>query len=111
MKLITSTYITLCGIKRIVEISKKKYHQCLIYEDHKPAYLVDFYNLQNESNAIMNSMVLCSDKSIEDVLKSINIRNHVNLSIPKISRIGIHKRIKSKIIHLDLESIPIKWLV
>lgn len=111
MTLTTNTYITLCGIKINIEISEKKYHQYLIYQDNKPAYLVDYYDLQNESNAMMNSMVLCSDKSIEDILKMINKQYNINLSIPKISKIGIHKRIKSKIINLDLGPIPIKWLV
>ena len=68
----SNTYRTLRGIKKVVEITKKKYHQKLIYQDNKPAFFVDFYDLKEASNAMMNSLVLCSKNSIEDVLKSIS---------------------------------------
>ena len=106
----TNTYRTFSGIKKVVEIAKKKYHQKLVYQDNKPAYFVDFYDLQNESNAMMNVLVWCSERTMEEVLKAINKRNNINLSIPVISRIGIQKIIKSEIINLDLKPIPLKWL-
>jgi hypothetical protein len=102
----TNTYRTFSGIKKIVE----KYHQKLIYQDNKPAYFVDFYDLQSESNAMMNILVLCSGNPIDTVLKAINKRYHVNLSIPIISRVGLYKKIKSEHIILDLQPIPLKWL-
>ena len=98
------------GIKKIVEINEVKYHQKLIYQDNEPAYLVDFYDLQKESNAMMNILVLCSGNPINKVLKSINKRYNINLSIPIISRIGLQRKIKSEIIKLDLQPIPLKWL-
>jgi hypothetical protein len=106
----TNTYRTFSGIKKIVEITKKKYHQKLIYQDNKPAYFVDFYDLQSESNAMMNILVLCSGNPIDTVLKAINKRYNVNLSIPIISRIGLYRKIKSEHIILDLQPIPLKWL-
>jgi|TARA_B110000114_G_scaffold141636_1_gene149640 hypothetical protein len=110
MNFVTNTYITISGIKKIVEINEVKYHQKLIYQDNKPAYLVDFYDLQKESNAMMNILVLCSGNPINKVLKSINKRYNINLSIPIISRIGLQRKIKSEIIKLDLQPIPLKWL-
>jgi hypothetical protein len=83
----------------------------LIYQDNKPAYFVDFYDLQSESNAMMNILVLCSGNPIDTVLKAINKRYHVHLSIPIISRVGLYKKIKSEHIILDLQPIPLKWLV
>ena len=110
MNFVINTYITISGIKKVVEISKNKYHQKLIYQDNKPAYFVDFYDLQKESNAMMNILVLCTGDSIDKVLNNINTHYNINLSIPIISRIGIQKKIKSEIINLDLKPIPLKWL-
>lgn len=110
MKFATNTYRTLSGIKEVVEISRKKYYQWLVYQDNKPAYFVDFYDLQKESNAMMNSLVLCTDSSIDEVLKIISKRHNINLSIPKVSRIGLKKIIKSETKELDLQPIPEKWL-
>lgn len=110
MKLTENTYRTLSGIKKVVELPKKKYHQWVIYKDNKPSYFVDFYDLEKESNAMMNSLVLCNKKSIEEVLELINKRNNINLYIPKISRLGYQKKIKSVETILDLEPIPEEWL-
>jgi hypothetical protein len=110
MNLVTNTYRTLSGIKKVVETAKKKHSQELIYQDNKPAYFVDFYDLKEASNAKMNSLVLCSKNSIEDVLKSISKRNNVHLSLPKISKIIFKRKIKSSAIHLDLKPIPLNWL-
>ena len=49
-------------------------------------------------------------KSIDDVLKLINKKNNINLSVPKISRLGYKKKIKSQEISLNLEPIPEEWL-
>ena len=94
MNFVTNTYITISGIKKVVEINKVKDHQKLIYQDNKPAYFVDFYDLQKESNAMMNILVLCSGNPINEVLKSINKRYNINLSMPIISRIGLQRKIK-----------------
>ncbi|MDX6745608.1 hypothetical protein SHK09_02290 [Polaribacter sp. PL03] len=110
MNFATNTYRTITGVKEVVEIPKKKYHQWLVYQDNKPAYFVDFYDLAKESNAMMNSLVLCSDNTLEYVLKIISQRNNINLSLPKISRIGLKRRINSKKTELDLQPIPEKWL-
>ncbi|MCG1034989.1 hypothetical protein [Polaribacter sargassicola] len=110
MKLKKNTYRTLSGTKEIVETIKKKSSQWVIYENNKPAFYVDFYDLKTESNLIMNNLVLCSEKSIHEVLELINKRNNINLSVPKISRLGFKKQIKSEEIELSLEPIPEKWL-
>jgi hypothetical protein len=105
-----STYRTFSGIKEVVEIFEKKPTQWVIYENNKPKFYVDFFNLEIESNAMMNSLVLCGKRSIEEVLKLINKKNNVNLSLPKISRLGVKKKINSKTIELHLEPIPEEWL-
>jgi hypothetical protein len=110
MNFVKNTYRTLRGIKKVVEIAKKKHSQKLIYQDNKPAYFVDFYDLQEASNARMNSLVFCSENSLEDVLKTINKRNNIRLSLPKISKIIFKRKIKSCVINLDLKPIPLVWL-
>ncbi|QOD59920.1 hypothetical protein H9I45_11235 [Polaribacter haliotis] len=110
MKLKATTYRTLSGTKEIIELPKKHSAQWVIYEDNKPKYFVDCFKLEIESNAIMNNLVLCNKEPIEDVLEKINKRNNINLSIPKISRIGFKKKLKSVFTNLDLQPIPEKWL-
>jgi len=110
MTLLATTYRTLSGTKKIIEIPNKKNTQWVIYQDKEPKYYTDFYDLEIESNAIMNSLVLCNKRSIHEVLELINKRNNINLSIPKISRLGYKKVIKSEKIELALDPIPEKWL-
>ncbi len=110
MKLKLSTYRTFSGTKNIVEVLKKKETQWVIYEDNKPKFFVDVFDLETESNAMMNSLVLCGKKSLKEVLELINKKNNINLSIPIISKIGIKKKLSSEIIELDLKPLPEEWL-
>jgi len=110
MTFLANTYRTLSGTKEVIEIPQKKATQWIIYEDNVPAYFVDFYDLKIESNAMMNSLVLCANRSIREVLELINKKNNVNLSVPTVSRLGFKKVIKSEKVTLDLAPIPEKWL-
>ncbi|WP_299015248.1 hypothetical protein [uncultured Polaribacter sp.] len=106
-----NTHSTLFGLKKVVELPIKKHHQWVIYKDNKPCYFVDFYDLEKESNAMMNSLVLCTQRTIQEVLDLINKRNNTNLSIPQISRLGLKKKIKSENTYLDLIPMPKVWLI
>lgn len=110
MKLLATTYRTFSGTKEVIELPKKKETQWIIYQDNEPSFFVDFYDIEVESNAIMNSLVLCAKRPIEEVLELINKKNNINLSIPKISRLGVKKKIKSVFKELDLKPIPEEWL-
>tara|TARA_B100000795_G_scaffold264016_1_gene243933 strand:+ start:11459 stop:11803 length:345 start_codon:yes stop_codon:yes gene_type:complete len=110
MTLLETTYKTLSGRKKIIEVPQKKVTQWVIYKDNTPKFFVDFFDIEIESNAIMNSLVLCSKKPLEEVLKLINKKNNVNLSLPKISSLVFKKKIKSEVIELHLEPIPEEWL-
>lgn len=110
LKLFSTTYRTLSGTKKVVEIPQRKETQWIIYKDNKPAYYVDLFDLSIESNAMMNSLVLCGKRALDDVLKTINKRNNVNLSLPKITRLGFKKKVKSEPVELKLDPIPEKWL-
>ena len=110
MKLYVNTYRTLSGTKEILEIPQKKNSQWIVYKDDKPTYYVDFFDLEKEYNAMMNSLVLCAKRSINEVLAAINKKNNINLYVPKISRLGIKKKIKTEVKDLELQPIPEKWL-
>jgi len=110
MTFLAITYRTLSGTKEVIETFERKATQWVVYKDEKPAYFVDFYDLEKESNAMMNSLVLCTKRSIREVLEIINKKNNINLSVPVISRLGYKKIVKSKKIELDLGPIPEEWL-
>ncbi len=105
-----STYRTFSGTTEVLEIPRKKNTEWVIYQDNKPKFYVDFFDLEIESNAMMNSLVLCAKRSIEDVLVMINKRNNINLSIKKISRLGIKKKVKTEVKEMELEALPEEWL-
>ncbi|ARV06954.1 hypothetical protein BTO04_09775 [Polaribacter sp. SA4-10] len=105
-----TTYRTLSGTKEVIEIPKKTFTQWIIYQDNKPKFYVDFYDLEKESNSMMNSLVLCTNRTIEEALILINKKNNINLSVPKISKLGLKMKLKSEFIELDLQPIPLKWL-
>ena len=110
MKLLATTYRTFSGIKEFIEIPRKKETQWIVYQDNNPTYFVDFFDIEIESNAMMNSLVLCAKRTIGDVLIMINERNNVNLSVSKISSIGLKMKLKSEVKNLDLQPIPEEWL-
>lgn len=105
---VKNTYRTLKGIKEIVEIEHKKSSQWLIYKDDTPFYYVDFYLLEEESNAMMNSLVLCGKRSIREVLKIVSKKNKVNLHIPKVPKLAV--KIDSEPQQLILKPLPKEWL-
>lgn len=102
-----TTYKTLIGTKEILEIPNKDF-QWVIYQDNKAKYHVDCFDLQTESNVLMNSFVLCEKRTIDSVIKEIATRNNVNLSVKKPPLIEIE--VKSELKELDLEPLPLEWL-
>ncbi|WP_226789040.1 hypothetical protein [Polaribacter porphyrae] len=110
MKLFETTYRTFSGTKTILEIPKRKSSQYIVYEDNLPKYYVDLYDLSIESNSMMNSLVLCAKRSMTETLKLINKKNNINLSVIKISKLGLYKKKKSKKVEVDLKPLPEKWL-
>ena len=108
MTLKHTTYRTLTGTTDVIELPKKKNAQWVVYSDNQPKYHVDCFDLQTESNVIMNSLVLCSQTPIEEVLKKISKKNNVNLTVKKAPLIEIE--VKSELKELDLQPLPLAWL-
>lgn len=110
MELFKTTYRTISGTKTVLELPAAKPTQYIIYQDETPKFYVDLFDLSIEANAMMNSLVLCAKNTIEEVLEVLNKKNNINLSIPKISRLGIQKKKESVKVQVDLQPLPEKWL-
>lgn len=108
MKYRLITYKTINGLKKIVKPLKSTSSQWVVYKDDKPKYFVDFFDIKTESNAILNSLVLCDKRSLREVLSFINKKNNVHLSIPWASY--TITKLKTEYTDLELEPIPEEWL-
>ena len=108
MKYKLTTYKTLTGNKQILELTEDAYGQWIIYEDQKPRFHINCFDFENESNQILNSLLLSQQKTINEVLNCINKKNGINLSIEKAPLLEI--KVGSKIEELDLEPLPLEWV-
>lgn len=108
MKYKLTKYKTLTGKKEIVELTENAYGQWIIYQNKKPKFHVDCFDLKSESNQILNSMLLAQQKPMSEVLDIINKRNRLNLSIEKAPLLEI--KVESVVTELDLEPLPLEWL-
>ncbi|WP_417800324.1 hypothetical protein [Tenacibaculum sp.] len=103
-----TTYKTLKGTKKILELKKKKNTEAIIYKDNKPSYYVNCFDLQTESNIIMNSFVLGQQKSIQEIVKEISKKNNVNLSIQEARFLAFEKSVEYT--EVELPPLPESWL-
>ena len=103
-----TTYKTLTGRKKILELPKKKRTEAIIYQNNTPTFYVDCFDLQTESNVMMNSLVLGQKRSISNVIKEIAEKNNVELSVKKAPTISIEKSFELK--EVELPPLPENWL-
>ena len=103
-----TTYKTLTGTKRILELRKRKRTEAIIYQNEEPSYYVDCFDLQTESNVIMNSLVLGQKRSITNVIKEIAQKNNVNISVKEAPLLSIEKSFELK--EVELPPLPENWL-
>ncbi|MFY0628737.1 MAG: hypothetical protein JXR05_00070 [Flavobacteriaceae bacterium] len=108
MKYKLTTYKTLTGNKEILELTENAYVQWIIYESKKPMFHINCFDFENESNQILNGLLLVKQQPIDQILKNINKKKNTNLSIEKAPLIEIE--VASKITELNLESLPLEWV-
>ncbi|NVK53213.1 MAG: hypothetical protein HWD85_09780 [Flavobacteriaceae bacterium] len=108
MKFKLTTYKTLVGTKDVLEIPKKKSGQWIIYQNDKPAYFVDCFDFKEESNLIMNHLILSGGKTINQVINNIKRKKNISLSLPKKPFLEIE--VKSEEKELQLKPLPEEWL-
>lgn len=101
-------YKTLTGTKEILELPRRKNTEAIIYQDDKPTFHVDCFDLQTESNLIMNSLVLAQKRTISEVITEIAQKNNVNLSVKEKPFLAIEK--ESKLTEMELPPLPESWL-
>lgn len=103
-----TTYKTLSGEQQILETTTEKSTEAIIYENNKPAYLVNCFDLLSESNIQMNYLVLGEQRSIKNVIEEIGEKNNVRLSLKKAPFLSIKSKSVTK--ELELPPLPIEWL-
>ncbi|TCP28330.1 hypothetical protein EV195_101506 [Tenacibaculum skagerrakense] len=103
-----TTYKTLTGEKQILETKTRKSTEAVVYENNQPAYLVDCFDLQTESNVQMNYLVLCQQRSMKNVIEEIGEKNNVNLTVKEAPLFSIKKSSEDK--DIELPPLPIEWV-
>ena len=108
MKYKLTKYKTLTGNKEILELTENAYGQWIIYQNKKPMYHINCFDFKTESNQVLNSLLLAQQKSIGEVLNSINKKNKTKLSIEKAPLLEI--KVDSQIKEYNLEPLPLEWV-
>tara|TARA_R110001592_G_scaffold51704_1_gene158868 strand:- start:1395 stop:1730 length:336 start_codon:yes stop_codon:yes gene_type:complete len=103
-----TTYRTITGSKNILEILKKKTGQWILYKNDEPTYFVDCFDFKEESNLILNNLILSEKNTIDEVLKKIKKKTKIKLSLIKPPIVEIE--LKSEIKELQLPPLPEEWL-
>lgn len=108
MKYKLTRYKTLTGNKEILELTEDAYGQWIVYQNKKPRFHINCFDFKNESNQILNSLLLAQQKTIKEVLGIINKKNNTNLSIEKAPLLEI--KVDSKIKEFNLDPLPLEWV-
>lgn len=103
-----TTYKTLTGNKEILELTEDSYGQWIIYQHNKPMFHVNCFDFKNESNRILNSFLLLDQQPIDQIIKSINKKNNIKLSLKKAPT--IKKELASNFTELELGPLPLEWI-
>lgn len=103
-----TTYKTLTGETKILETEPKKSTTAVVYQDDKPAYWVDCFDLQTEANVEMNYLVLCQQKSMKSVIQEIAQKQNVNLYIKEAPLFSIKRA--SVETEMELPPLPLNWV-
>ena len=108
MKYKLTRYKTLIGNKEILELTEDAYGQWIVYQNKIPRFHINCFDFKNESNQILNSLLLAQQKTIKEVLGIINKKNKTNLSIEKAPLLEI--KVDSTIKELNLKPLPLEWV-
>lgn len=108
MKYKLTRYKTLTGNKEILELTENAYGQWIIYQNKKPMFHINCFDFKNESNQILNSLLLAQQKTIQEVLSTINRKRNTKLSIEKAPFLEI--KVDSTVKELNLEPLPLEWV-
>lgn len=108
MKYKLTRYKSIIRNKLILELTKETYGQWVIYQNRNPKFHINCFDFENESNQVLNSLLLAQQKPIEEVLSRINKKENINLSIEKLK--FYERAVDSKIKEIELESLALEWV-
>jgi len=108
MKYKLTRYKSIISNKLILELTKETYGQWVVYQNRNPKFHINCFDFENESNQVLNSLLLAQQKPIEEVLSRINKKENISLSIekPKFYERAVDSQIKG----IELESLPLEWV-
>jgi hypothetical protein len=101
MKCKVIPYRIITGTKTIIQAPRKRRTQWIVYQNDTAKFFIDLFDLKKNSNIIMNSLIFCGRKSIDDILKIISHKNNICLSIPKAPFLGFKVKLEFKEFHLE----------
>jgi len=102
------TYKTLSGEKKIARYEEKSSGKWIIYQNKKPKYQLDCFDLKSEAGLLLNDLLFSEKKTIKQILKGVNKKYGANLSIETPPLIEIIK--DTTIEDIELEMFPVEWL-
>ena len=96
------------GVKEVLEFVENDYGQWIVYQDNKPKFHIDCFDYSSESNRLLNDWILSKQRSVDQVLNSINRRNHINLPLKNTPLFVL--KAESKTTEISLKPLPLERL-
>ena len=109
MKLKSSYYTALTGKVIVVKPESNTSTQAVVYQDDKPAYFVDCFDMEEASNVEMNLLVLCQQRSMKSVINEIAQKNEVNIYVKEAPFFSVKRNTRK--VELELPPLPLDWVV
>jgi hypothetical protein len=103
-----TTYKTMAGEKKIARYNGKVSGKWIIYENKKPTYQLDCFDLNSKSGLLLNDLLFSEKKTIKQIIEAVNKKHKKKLSIEKPPIIEIIK--ETIITEIELLSFPHEWL-
>ena len=95
-------------ILQVLEFVENNYGQWIVYQDNKPKFHINCCDYSSESNRLLYDWILSKQRSVDQVLNSINRRNHINLTLKKTPLFVL--KAESKTTEISLQPLPWEWL-
>jgi len=108
MKYKLTKYKSIIGSKEILELSDNSYGQWIVYQNKSPKFHINCFDFKCESNQALNSLLLSKQKSIEEILESINKKENIRLSIERPNFFEV--KVESEVKEIQLDSLPLEWV-
>jgi len=102
-----TSFLTLSGIRRIVELSDMTYGEWIIYEGRIPKYHIASFDGSKSSKKI-DALLDSKKETLDTILTKIN--KATGQSLCERNSPFIRIKLSSELVELDLKPIPLEWL-